>query len=200
MTRQKRNESSIDRRAEITQAVRALIVERGLEGLRTRDIAERVGINIATLHYHIPNKESLIGLVASSLRDNFIAQHRARPREGLTPLELLRLEFDDFCDAALHNPEQMKLMGEMQERARRDPVVAAAMAPMRGYWHGQLAQIMDAGREDGSLRPNLDPSAAASIVIGGLIASSKHPAPTAETLANICDELERAFINPERLP
>ncbi len=39
------------RRAEIAAAARALIVEKGVEGLRTRDIAERVGINIATLHY-----------------------------------------------------------------------------------------------------------------------------------------------------
>ena len=69
--------------AAIAAAARALIAERGFEGLRTRDIADRVGINIATLHYHVPTKEALIELVAQSMRDDFIAQSRAWRREGL---------------------------------------------------------------------------------------------------------------------
>ena len=54
-----KRESTEDRRAAIARAARELIVEKGVEGLRTRDIAERVGINIATLHYHVPSKEAL---------------------------------------------------------------------------------------------------------------------------------------------
>ncbi len=184
------------RRAEIAAAVRALIAERGFEGLRMRDIAERVGINIATLHYHIPSKEALITLVAQSLRDDFIAQHRARPRENLSPLEQLRLEFADFRDTFLHNPERLLVMGEMQERARRDPAVAAAMTPMRGYWHQQWRAILEAGRADGSFRADLDPSAAASIIIGGMIAATKQPNPSAEALDRVFCELERCVRNP----
>jgi AcrR family transcriptional regulator len=45
-----KRESGDDRRLAIAAAARAIIVEKGLEGLRTRDIAKRVGINIATLH------------------------------------------------------------------------------------------------------------------------------------------------------
>ena len=75
------------RRPAIAAAARALIAERGFEGLRTRDIAERVGINVATLHYHVPSKEALIGLVAQSMRDDFIAQSKAWRRDGLTPLQ-----------------------------------------------------------------------------------------------------------------
>lgn len=161
-----------------------------------RDIAERVGINIATLHYHIPSKEALITLVAQSLRDDFIAQHRAQPRENLSPLEQLRLEFSDFRETFLHNPERLLLMGEMQERARRDPAVAAAMTPMRGYWHQQWRAILEAGRADGSFRADLDPSAAASIIIGGMIATTKQPNPSAESLDRVFSELERCFRTP----
>lgn len=184
------------RRAEIAAAVRALIAERGFEGLRMRDIADRVGINIATLHYHIPSKEALITLVAQSLRDDFIAQHRAQPRENLSPLERLRLEFSDFRDTFFKNPERQLVMGEMQERARRDPAVAAAMTPMRGYWHQQVRAILEAGRSDGSLRADLDPSAAAAIVIGGMVASTKQPNPTPESLDRVFAEIERCVRNP----
>ena len=57
------------RRREIAAAARSLVAERGFEGLRTRDIADRVGINVATLHYHVPSKDALIELLAESLRD-----------------------------------------------------------------------------------------------------------------------------------
>jgi hypothetical protein len=87
-------------------------------------------------------------------------------------------------------------MGEMQERARRDPKVAAAMTPMRGYWHQQLRTILEIGRADGSFRADLDPSAAAAIVIGGMIASTKQPDPTPEALERIFAEIERCLINP----
>src|ERR1700750_2240643 len=93
-----------DRRAEIARAARALIVEKGVEGLRTRDIAERVGINIATLHYHVPSKEALIELVADSLRDAFIQQTIDRPRDHLSAAERMELEFVAFREIAFERP------------------------------------------------------------------------------------------------
>src|ERR1700755_2512940 len=93
-----RRAPSDDRRHEIAAAARALIVEKGFEGLRTRDIADRVGINIATLHYHVPSKEALIQLVADSARDEFIAQHKALSSEGMTGTQRLRAEFDEYID------------------------------------------------------------------------------------------------------
>ena len=110
-------------------AARALIVEKGFEGLRTRDIAERVGINIATLHYHVPTKEALIELVADSARDEFIAQHRATPKDGMTGAERLRAEFDEFLDTYENHAELLDVMCEFDQRARRDPAVQGDLRP-----------------------------------------------------------------------
>src|SRR3954471_22931156 len=85
-----------DRRTAIAVAARALIVEKGVEGLRTRDIAKRVGINIATLHYHVPTKEALIGLVAETMKVEFRRQSLTRPRAHLSAVERLEHEFYDF--------------------------------------------------------------------------------------------------------
>jgi len=95
-THSPRRAPSDDRRDAIARAARALIVEKGVEGLRTRDIAERVGINIATLHYHVPSKEALIELVAESLQTFFRGQSIMRPRAHLGALEKMDLEFVDF--------------------------------------------------------------------------------------------------------
>ena len=96
-----KRESGDDRRLAIARAARQIIVEKGLEGLRTRDIAARVGINIATLHYHVPSKEALVALVAESLRHDFKAQALRHPRQGRSGLEQLRLEFDDFRETVV---------------------------------------------------------------------------------------------------
>ena len=93
---ERRRAPTDDRRAAIASAARALIVEKGVEGLRTRDIAERVGINVATLHYHVPTKEALIELVAESLQLFFRGQSIARPRAHLSAVEKMDFEFVDF--------------------------------------------------------------------------------------------------------
>src|SRR3954467_11930199 len=121
------------RRPAIAAAARALIAERGFEGLRTRDIAERVGINVATLHYHVPTKEALIEIVAQSMRDDFIAQGKSWRRQGLTPLQELQGEIAEFRDTMEHNPQLFVVLAEMVERARRDPRIDAAVRPLLTY-------------------------------------------------------------------
>ena len=71
-----------DRKRAIAAAARSLIVEKGFEGLRTREIADRVGINVATLHYHIPTKDALVELVAQSMKEDFMGQDAQYPRMG----------------------------------------------------------------------------------------------------------------------
>lgn len=184
------------RRIEIAAAARALIAERGFEGLRTRDIAERVGINIATLHYHVPSKEALVELVAQSLRDAFKAQYLSRPRDGLSALEVLRLEFADFRETIAGGGEPFIVLSELSERARRDPRIADIMRPMQAFWYGQIAEILARGRADGSFRADLDPPAAAAMVIGGMIASQRSPGDSLASFDRVASELERAVKNP----
>ena len=185
-----------NRKQDIADAARYLIAERGFEGLRTRDIADRVGINIATLHYHIPTKQDLVRLVAESLRTDFVRQHQRRPRQGLSPVDRLRQEFADFRENLESNIDLFTVMAELGERARRDPEVRAELEPMRAYWHAQIADFLKAGRDDGSFRGDLDPQAAASIVIGTLTGSRRQSDPSLAHFDAICAELLRCFQNP----
>src|SRR6266567_243915 len=49
-----------ERRRSLVLAAYDLIAEKGFEELRTRDVAMRTGVNIATLHYYFASKEDLI--------------------------------------------------------------------------------------------------------------------------------------------
>lgn len=189
-----RRESGDDRRLAIAAAARAIIVEKGLEGLRTRDIAARVGINIATLHYHVPSKEALIALVAESLRRDFRAQAQRHPRAGKNGLERLHLEFDDFRETVLDTPDLIIVLTELIARARRDAAVAGIMIPMREFWRNQVADIFRLGIADGSFRSDIDPDAAALITTGTLSDCWRRSDLSRSLLDHILAELERAFV------
>lgn len=169
-----RYQATDDRKRAIAAAARSLIVEKGFEGLRTREIAERVGINVATLHYHIPTKDALIELVARSMKEDFMEQYDRYPREGLNPRQLLELEINKHRDTRRDNPELLVVMEEMGRRARHDPVIARYIDPMRGYWRQQIIDILEAGVTDGSFRADLDPQGACYQVIGTMIAMSMY--------------------------
>ncbi|RYE96639.1 MAG: TetR/AcrR family transcriptional regulator, partial [Oxalobacteraceae bacterium] len=192
-----RRVSGDDRRTAIAIAARDLIVEKGVEGLRTRDIADRVGINIATLHYHVPTKEALIGLVAETMKNEFRVQSIVRPRAHLSAVERLEHEFYDFHEMFTEQPEIIIVMNELNERSRRDPVVKAAMAPLHSHWHGMVADIFADGRDEGSFRPDLDPKSAATIFLGALLAFCRSGDTSNDTYTRLCAELRRFARNPE---
>jgi len=192
-----KRESTEDRRAAIARAARDLIVEKGVEGLRTRDIAERVGINIATLHYHVPTKEALIRLVAEMIKTEFRAQSLVRPRAHLSAVERLEHEFYDFREMQTEQPDVIAVWGELMERSRRDPMIKAVMTPMQQHWHQMVVDIIAAGRVEGTFRQNLDPEAAGTIFIGALLAFCRSTDTSNDTYTRLCAELRRFVRNPE---
>ncbi|RST87451.1 TetR/AcrR family transcriptional regulator [Aquibium carbonis] len=186
--------STEDRQKAIADAARVLIAERGFEGLRTRDIADRVGINIATLHYHVPTKQALIRLVAQSLREDFQAQHARRPRQGLDARSRLELEFADFRELFETDRQLLVVMAELGARARRDAEVAAEIVPLHATWNGQIAALLAEGRDDGSFHADIDPAALATIVIGAMTACLRHPVRAPDHLDAVFAQLRRAII------
>ena len=187
-----RRESGDDRRLAIAAAARDIIVEKGLEGLRTRDIAARVGINVATLHYHVPSKEALVALVAESIRNAFKDQAHRRSRAGKTALQLLRMEFEDYAETLTETPELIVVIAELAERARRDNEIAAIMSPIGAFWRHQFVEILHLGVSDGSFRSDIDPTAGALIITGALSDYGRLRG-SFSSMPNLFAELERAF-------
>lgn len=190
-----KRESGDERRVAIALAARQIIVEKGLEGLRTRDIAARVGINIATLHYHVPSKEALVALVAESIRFDFRAQAMRHSRVGKTALEQLHLEFDDFRETVRDMPELIIILTELGERARRDSAIAAIVTPLHQFWRNQFIEIYRLGIADGSFRLDLDPEAAGLITTGAMSDCWRQSIVSqSDRLEQVLAEIERSFI------
>src|SRR4030088_693504 len=103
------------RRQELVVAAFNLIAEHGFEGLRTRDVAAEVGVNIATLHYYFPTKESLIrgvGEYARALFRSPLALHGS-------PADQLRNYLRAVRKLLAEEPALGSVMGELAVRSAR---------------------------------------------------------------------------------
>ncbi len=185
-----------DRRLAIARAARQLIVEKGIEGLRTRDIADRVGINVATLHYHVPSKEGLVELVAESLQQEFRDQHVTRPRAHLSARERMDLEFVDFREIAEERPEVMLVFSELMERARRDERIAAVVLPIKHKWRQIIVELLTQGVSDGVYRADIDPEPCAGMLISAMIGFCRNRTRQPGDYDRLVAELQRAIRNP----
>jgi len=196
LPQERRRAPSDDRRAAIAKAARELIAEKGVEGLRTRDIAERVGINVATMHYHVPTKEALIELVAESLQLFFRGQSIMRPRAHLGALEKMDLEFVDFREIVFERPEIMLVFSELMERGRRDERIAEAILPVKKKWRQIMVDLLSEGVTEGVYRQDLDPDAFATVLMSTMIGFCRNRHKDTAAYERLVAEIKRAIRNP----
>jgi TetR/AcrR family transcriptional regulator, regulator of cefoperazone and chloramphenicol sensitivity len=163
------------RRATLLQAAFEVIAEVGFEGLRTRTVADRVGVNVATLHYYFPSKQSLIEGLAQFISAKFVVIHGPQPEPtGYPALDRLRQEFSDGRHYLRHHPEMLLVMQEFILRGKRDPEVQKIVERMTGWWRLGIEQMVDQGVSDGTFRTDLDREeqvATLMAVFGGVAAA-----------------------------
>jgi TetR/AcrR family transcriptional regulator, regulator of cefoperazone and chloramphenicol sensitivity len=182
-----------DRRRQIVATAFETIAEKGFEGFRTREVAERVGINSATLHHYFPTKEALVEGVAEHL-EQLYARNRAPTRatyEGEpAALGRLRQEFADVAFFRREHPRTWAVSREFMLRAPRDPTVATVIARLNERWCAGVEHVRAEGRDAGVFRAVHDPAAAAVAVVGALWGSVVLTEPDEARFTAICDEIE----------
>jgi len=152
------------RRQQLVLAAYGELAERGFEGLRTREVAAGVGVNIATLHYYFPTKESLIRAVLDHAMDRFrttLAPHGS-------PADQLRNYLRATRKLLLEEPELGAVMAELALRSVRDDSIGSIMNEMYDVWHATLRGLLKRAAREGNLRPELDSDAVAALIIATL--------------------------------
>src|SRR5438876_1724056 len=141
-----------DRRRELVLAAYHQIAERGFEGLRTREVAGAVGVNVATLHYYFPTKEALIRGVLGYAMGHF--------RATLTPsgsaAEQLRNHLRGLRRLLIDEPQLGLVLGELALRSARDPGMAEIIRETNDIWHATLRGLIHRGVEQGQSDPSVD--------------------------------------------
>ena len=183
-----------ERRLSLVQAAYELIAEGGFEGLRTRNVAARAGVNIATLHYYFPSKEDLIrGVVEYLLQQFMTAYLPGSPFEMKTPLEQLRGELAELQYLVQEKPAMFIVLDELILRSLHDSAIHELIKWLDEGWHTYLEQVIRNGIEQGQFRTGLDPVYAATWLILFIKGTTLHymTNPGAIDLKRIKTDIER---------
>jgi AcrR family transcriptional regulator len=176
-----------DRRRALVAAAFQRIATDGFEGLRTREVAADVGVNIATLHYYFPTKEALIRGVIGFAMQRFTA---TMPGQG-PPLEQLRTHLSGLAHLLKTDRQLWTVLGELVLRAPRDSDLERIFRQSDQVWHRSLSELIRRCVEQGSASPVLDPDDLAALVIAAIRGLSL---PTgARVQPEVADQVFRSF-------
>jgi AcrR family transcriptional regulator len=154
------------RRAALLHAAFDVVAGVGFEGLRTRAVANRAKVNIATLHYYFPSKQHLVEGLAQLIGAKFVTLHGRPPRPtGLSALDRLRREFSDGRFYLKHHPEMLLVLQEFALRGKRDPEVQKTVEQMNAHWRDGIERMVHAGVADGTFRDDIPPGEMISMLM-----------------------------------
>lgn len=153
-----------ERREGLVRAAFHQIAVRGFEGLRTRDVANEVGVNIATLHYYFPSKESLIRAVLEHAMGRF----RSTLAPHGSPSDQLRNHLRSVHRLMTSEPELAGVMSELALRSTRDKRIAKMMNEMYEYWQTTMRGLLRRAVREGGAPRELDSDAVAALIIATL--------------------------------
>jgi len=157
-------ETKEDQRQALVRAAYNQIAQRGFEGLRTREVAAEVGLNIATLHYYFPTKEALIGGVVDYAMQRF----RSTLTPHGSPADQLANHLRAVHDLLRDEPQLGGVMGELALRSARDSQIAGIMHSSNDTWHRTVRGLLRRAVRQGHLRPELDSDGAAAMIVAVL--------------------------------
>ncbi|MDN4481381.1 TetR/AcrR family transcriptional regulator [Demequina muriae] len=151
-----------DTRAQILDAAMRQFAVSGYRGSSLRDIAASAGLTHPGLLYHFPTKASLLSAVLE-YRDRVDSQDR--PVRGELGLDALR----SMVASARHNETQR---GIVELFAVLSAEATGTDHPAHEYFARRYATLLarvtsayEVARDEGALRPGIDPSAAASQLV-----------------------------------
>ena len=158
-----------ERRAQIADAVLAIVAERGLSAVSQSAVAARAGVSQGRVQHYFPAKQRLIE--AAFERGNALSRARirelvgrdldtARPRDVLTTVLTELVPHDEATRAHL------RVRQAFTARALADEAIAARLREDYAVFHGQIADLLRRDREAGAVPGDADPHAAAVRLVG----------------------------------
>jgi len=176
------------RKDALVAAAYTVLATRGFEGLRTREVAAMVGVNIATLHYYFPHKEDLIrGVVAYAM-----GRFRGTLGGAGSAEDQLRAHFRGLRRLSRDEPELFAVMAELAIRGVRDTSLRRIVGGTDDAWRAMLRTLLRRAQDEGALRADLDPQGMAAVIVATLKGTFMLP-------ASEPDNVERTFRQLEML-
>jgi TetR/AcrR family transcriptional regulator len=168
-----------DTRERILAAAEEVFAEKGYAGARIRDVASRVGVANALVHYHFHTKEDLLHAVLDRMVGevgNLVLRIAPEPLEPVEKLCRFFYEFFDFAARHPHFARLAHLEAGHDDHAFFDDQVRERLRPL----YGRARAFLESGVQAGAFRSVPPDHLLAAIY--GMIVSWFSDTPFLETL------------------
>ena len=95
---------NISTEEKILAAAKTIFIEKGMDGARMQDIADKAGINKALLHYYFKNKEKLFEVIFKEGAEKLFSKINSILNSDLPLFEKIRLFSTEYAEIISQNP------------------------------------------------------------------------------------------------
>lgn len=147
------------RRLEIITEAKELMVNSGIQNVQVQDVADQVGIGIATFYRYFPNKQVLILAVSSLVTQELTKQLEQILQTNMKAIQQLEKVLDFYIEAIDDRENKFLRFVKALETYRPQPSESREFkeyVEVRREYANLLLEIALKGQQDGSLRTNID--------------------------------------------
>jgi AcrR family transcriptional regulator len=166
--------SAEERRAATVQAVVDLAAERNPAEITTTAIANRMGLTQGALFRHFPTKDEILEATMAWVGERLLISVDKAAEGATSPAAALKAMFMAHIDFVSKHPLVPRiLVGELQGSG--ETLAKRMVQTFIRQYEQRLRRLMEAGKAQGELDPDLDVNAAAVLFIGtvqGLVMQS----------------------------
>jgi AcrR family transcriptional regulator len=159
-----RNSRVLRRADEIIDAAARVFAERGYHGTTTQAIADVLGMRQASLYYYFPSKEAALEEVCARGTDGFVEGAERVMQMDAPPLEKLRLLIGSHLAPIETMPDYVRVF--INERRYLPDASRRRVGRKSRRIERIFEQVIQAGIDDGSIRPGTDARLAMLAVLG----------------------------------
>lgn len=154
-----------ERREEIIRVTLDLAGRQGVDDVTTQDMAEAMGVTQGAVFRHFPSKDAIWLAVMQWVRDRLMSVLGRAAAEGRDPLDALQRMFFAHIDFIAGKPAIPRLL--MSEHLHgRSTVLRKLVTEILLGFEARIAGLLEAARDQGLARRDLDTHAAATLYLG----------------------------------
>ena len=156
-----------ERRNLTVETVIELAAEQNPSDITTAAIARRMGLTQGALFRHFPSKDAIFQAVMAWVSERLLTRVEEAAAGAASPPAALEAVFMTHVEFVARHPGVPRMLfGELQRAGESAPKLLARTL-VRGYGE-RLRQIIDAGKEEGSLDKTVETEAAVLLFIGSI--------------------------------
>ena len=158
----------VDTREKILETATRLFSSQGYANTSLSQVAKEAQVSKALIFWHFENKEKLFRTVLQRTFEPYFI-NVLDDLEGLSEIDQIKRLIDQYYTFVSENLYSVKFLVSLILRDEQRPSdLVGHMNELHRVYHNMLADIIDSGRQKGTLRPTVAPGPDAGLIMTAL--------------------------------